>query len=225
VEDYGITVLTDTTERAPTFSLVPFDQLVERRALHSACYVSLDDADDPAAAWETLLGRAPRPVEWPEVDERTTSDYLHGFDFSRQAPQRRRRQIPHQAHREFALCRSPGGIALELDGLRHDLPAAKLSELFQHLLLKQTLNIHSTLVMGRLGRYEGNLMTWVTPTNGKLVDRAARYVAHLLARAGDPGHSYEEIVHQIFEEMDAAGPGEPIVLRACDALRRRRAAS
>ena len=32
--------------------------------------------------------------------------------------------------------------------------------LFQHLLLKQLLNIHSTLVMGRLGRYKGNLMTW-----------------------------------------------------------------
>ena len=225
VADYAITVLTDTTERAPTFSLVPFDQLRLGRAIHSPCYVSLDDAHDPAAAWEALLGRAPRAVEWPDVDERTTSSYLHGFDFSRHAAQRRRRQIPHQAHREFGISRSQGGIALDLDGLRHDLPAAHLPELFQHLLLKQTLNIHSTLVMGRLGRYEGNLMTWVTPTNGKLVDRAARYVAHLLARAGDGGHSYEEIVHQIFEEAELAGPGEPIVLRACESLLRRRAAS
>ena len=44
-------------------------------------------------------------------------------------------------------------------------------------LLKMLLNQHSTLVMGRLGRYESNIMTWVSPNNGKLVDRAARYGA------------------------------------------------
>ncbi len=42
--------------------------------------------------------------------------------------------------------------------------------------------MHSTLVMGRLGRFEGNLMTWVYPSNGKLIDRAARYTEILLHR-------------------------------------------
>jgi N-acetylmuramic acid 6-phosphate etherase len=225
VAGYGITVLTDTTERAPTFSLVPFDQLVTTRPSHSPCYVSLEDGPDARQAWQRLLGRPPRAVEWPDVDPRTTDAYLHGFDFSRDAAARRRRQIPDRAHHEFRIAPTPRGIALELDGGGHEMPAAHLPELFRHLLLKLTLNIHSTLVMGRLGRYEGNLMTWVTPTNGKLVDRAARYVAHLLARAGGTAHGYEEIVHRLFEEMDRSAPGEPVVLRAFESLRERRAAS
>ena len=75
------------------------------------------------------------------------------------------------------------------------------------------------LVMGRLGRYENNLMTWVTPTNGKLVDRAARYVQHLLSHAGGTDPSYEEVVRQLFAEMDRARPDESIVLRTCHSLR------
>ena len=65
----------------------------------------------------------------------------------------------------------------------------------------------------------------VAPTNGKLVDRAARYVGHLLARKGRTYHSYEEIVHQLFHEMDRAEPGEPVVLRTFRSLAHQRAAS
>jgi N-acetylmuramic acid 6-phosphate etherase len=79
--------------------------------------------------------------------------------------------------------------------------------------------------MGRLGRYEGNLMTWVAPTNGKLVDRAARYVGHLLARKGRTYPGYDDIVRQLFHEIDRAEPGEPVVLRTFRSLMHRRAAS
>jgi len=118
-----------------------------------------------------------------------------------------------------------GDITFALGELRHAVPVEGLPELSRHLLLKQMLNIHSTLVMGRLDRYEGNLMTWVTPTNNKLVDRAARYVIHLLARTGLTHHRYEDVVHQLFAEMERAAPGEPVVLRALQALMPRRAAS
>jgi N-acetylmuramic acid 6-phosphate etherase len=80
------------------------------------------------------------------------------------------------------------------------------------LLLKQMLNIHSTVVMGRLGRYKSNVMTWVSPTNCKLVDRATRYVKQLLAGAGRPNPRYEEVVHRLFAEMDVTRPGESVVL-------------
>ena len=90
------------------------------------------------------------------------------------------------------------------------------------LLLKQVLNIPSTVVRGRLGRYERNIMTWVSPTNGKLVDRATRYVEHLLAGAGHVETRYEEIVRQLFAEMDVSEPGESVVLRTYRALSRRR---
>ncbi|MCZ6747313.1 MAG: hypothetical protein O7C74_08885, partial [Acidobacteria bacterium] len=82
------------------------------------------------------------------------------------------------------------------------------------------LNIHSTLVMGRLGRYESNLMTWVSPTNGKLVDRAVRYVQHLLADAGQADRTYESIVRRLFAEMEASEPGESVVLRTYRSLLR-----
>ena len=212
VRDYGITVFTDTTERAPTFSLAPFEQLATRSQQHSLCYVSLAAADTPHAAWLRLLNREPRALNWPEVDPRTTSDYLRGFDFSSEALPRRQRQIPDKTHHEFSIHKTHDGFALRLGELSHNVIADDLPDLFQHLLLKQMLNIHSTLVMGCLGRFKNNLMTWVTPTNGKLVDRAARYVEILLAAEGRTNHGYSEIVRQLFVEMDRTDPGESVVL-------------
>jgi hypothetical protein len=37
-------------------------------------------------------------------------------------------------------------------------------------------------------RFEGNLMTWVYPSNGKLIDRAARYTGILLRARLRPIH-------------------------------------
>ncbi len=221
VRDYGITVLTDTTERAPTFSLVPFDQLKERRSRYSLCYVSLEEAEGPAEAWTQLLNRTPRPLNWPEVDARTTSEFLHDFDFSVHALERRRRWIPDKTDHAFRIRRSRDGIEFRLENLAHDVPVNDLPGLLQHLLLKQMLNIHSTVVMGRLGRFRNNLMTWVSPTNGKLVDRATRYVKHLLASAGRTDQRYEDIVRQLFAEMDGIEPDESVVLRTYRSLLRK----
>jgi N-acetylmuramic acid 6-phosphate etherase len=221
VRDYGITVLTDTTERAPTFSLVPFDQLREKLSHHSLCYVSLEEAEGAADAWAQLLNRSPRPLNWPDVDPRTTTEHLYGFDFSVNALERRRNRIPDTTHHEFRIHGSPDGIMFQLGSVAHAVPARDLPDLFQHLLLKQILNIHSTLVMGRLGRFKNNLMTWVSPTNGKLVDRATRYVKHLLVGAGRTDQGYEEIVRQLFTEMDGIEPGESIVLRTYRSLMRK----
>jgi N-acetylmuramic acid 6-phosphate etherase len=180
--------------------------------------VSLADAERAEDAWLRLLHRPPRPLDWPEVDARTTGEYLAGFDFSTRALELRRRRSPGRTHHEFVVDSSPGGIRLELGPLAHEVPAAGLPELHRHLLLKQLLNAHSTLVMGRLGRYRHNLMTWVSPTNGKLVDRAARCVGHLLAAAGRSDVAYATVVRQIFAEMDRVPPGESVVLAAFHAL-------
>ena len=109
-------------------------------------------------------------------------------------------------------------LGLHLRGVRTAVTADRgLALLKRHVLLKLLLNAHSTLVMGRLGRYEGNLMTWVTPTNGKLVDRAARCTGHLLRRSGVEA-SYERIVEHLFVEMERAEPGESVVVRTWRAL-------
>jgi N-acetylmuramic acid 6-phosphate etherase len=206
VRDFGITVFTDTTERSPTFSLVPFGRLNGHPALRSLCHVLIEDARDPADALFRLLNRAPRSLNWRDVDPRTTDEYLRGFDFSPGA------RIGGQPHYEFRIRNSGDAVTFRLAELVHDLPLDGAPALFQHLLLKQLLNIHSTLVMGRLGRYEGNLMTWVAPTNRKLIDRATRYVQHLLADAGRPGATYEQVVYRLFAEMQTTPPGESVVL-------------
>ena len=74
------------------------------------------------------------------------------------------------------------------------------------------LNIHSTLIMGRLGRYKGNLMTWVNPTNGKLIDRAARYVSILLQEQGI-SRSYEDVIFELFESLELKNNQESIVMQ------------
>jgi N-acetylmuramic acid 6-phosphate etherase len=77
------------------------------------------------------------------------------------------------------------------------------------------LNAHSTLVMGLLDRYEGNIMTWVRPSNNKLIDRAARYVLQLLKLQGKSA-SYEDVVEKIFQESDKLGENDPIVLKVLE---------
>jgi N-acetylmuramic acid 6-phosphate etherase len=47
------------------------------------------------------------------------------------------------------------------------------------MLLKIILNTHSTIVMARMGKVLSNFMTWVRPSNNKLIDRAIRYITYL----------------------------------------------
>src|SRR5690606_13393941 len=80
-------------------------------------------------------------------------------------------------------------------------------QLFNHLMVKMLLNAHSTLIMGLMGRYEGNVMTWVRPSNNKLIDRAARYVLQILKQQQKVA-SYEDVVLKIFEEIEQLNENE-----------------
>jgi N-acetylmuramic acid 6-phosphate etherase len=86
------------------------------------------------------------------------------------------------------------------------------------LSAKMLLNMHSTLVFGRLGRFEGNLMTWVYPSNGKLVDRAARYTQILLKLKGLGAFDYDAIVRAQFECKAELSPKESIVHKTIEKL-------
>ena len=67
--------------------------------------------------------------------------------------------------------------------------------------------------MGRLNRYYSNIMTYVKPTNYKLIDRAARYV--MILRKGS---TYEEVVRAIYELKQKIEYDEPIVLKVIEYL-------
>ena len=105
-------------------------------------------------------------------------------------------------------------------GHSHRLDLSGLSLLEEHLLLKMLLNTHSTLLMGRLGRYHGNVMTWVRPSNNKLIDRAVRYVSFLLGVDAER-FTYAELVEACLEEFAKLGPDEPVVLRVVERLQAR----
>jgi N-acetylmuramic acid 6-phosphate etherase len=210
-DEYAITVFTDTTERAPTFNLAPFDNPKHLTERHSLTYITIPSTASSPEAWNHLLARAPRPLHWPEVHAKTSQEYLLSFDFSRASVLFRKQLVPGAEHHVFSVENSGGKIVWKFRELSQAFPLSGSISLFDHLMVKMMLNMHSTLVMGRMGRFEGNLMTWVYPSNGKLVDRAARYTQILLRRSGQGEFNYDDIVRAQFQAKADLSPKESIV--------------
>jgi N-acetylmuramic acid 6-phosphate etherase len=217
---YAITLLTDTTERSPTFSLPGFENYGEAKGQPSLAYLTIPGAKDASSAWSKLLLREPRALEWEELEGVAGGRRLYGFDFSQAVKGQREKRLGGRPQHLFQIHRRGQKLDFHLGSLRHRQEIAGLHPLFEHLYLKLLLNAHSLLVMGRLGRFESNVMTWVRPSNNKLVDRAIRYVVFLLEKEGG-AFSYEDICYQLFEEAESVGEGESVVLKTVAALRRK----
>lgn len=221
-EDFAISILTDTTERAPTFSLYPFENLQDRgkaEFVPALCYLVLPRAQTAQEAWRVLLGREPRALNWQGLEGRVDLQHLYGHDFSRKILNARRDYLPAAEHATFTIHKTGQQLTLRFNGISQSLSLKGLSRLGEHLVLKMLLNTHSTLIMGRLGRYEGNLMTCARPSNNKLIDRTIRYVELLLQQRGIE-KSYQEIAYACFQEMETIRPDEPIVLKTFQRLLR-----
>ena len=65
----GIDVLTDTTERSPTYCTPPFRKFDDYKAADSWAFLFLPNPETPQA-WESILKRDPRCVEWSESEVR-----------------------------------------------------------------------------------------------------------------------------------------------------------
>ena len=217
---FGITVLTDTTERSPTFMLRPFENQLHPEERASWCHLCLRETTDGAQAWRTLLLREPRTLEWEGVKTLAGAGALAGYDFSSALLEKRRLRTQGDRTEAFVIRDTPIGLEFSLGECRHQLELPGASFLMKNLLLKLILNTHSTLVMGRLGRYLDNLMTYVKPSNLKLIDRAIRYVRLLLQRRQGAAPSYETVARQLFLERDRLGAEEPIVMKTMLALMR-----
>ena len=219
---YGITVITDTTERSPTFSLAAFENRNDANASASLCYLCIPTVDSAEAAWVQLLKRTPRPlVGWKDHEEIAGPSRLGGYDFSSTLPGWRQSKRPNVTQKTFKVFRTERGIEFSFEALNSFFESRHLSLLNEHLLLKMLLNIHSTLVMGRLGRYQGNVMTCVRPSNYKLIDRTIRYVQMLLNREGISKYSYSDICLQCFVELELADVNEPIVWKIFESLKKK----
>jgi len=63
----GVDVLTDTTERSPTFCTPSFRKWDDEQAADSWSFLFTPLAATPDA-WPALLGRSPQTIEWPDED-------------------------------------------------------------------------------------------------------------------------------------------------------------
>jgi N-acetylmuramic acid 6-phosphate etherase len=66
---FGIDVLTDTTERSPTYCTPPFRKFDDTTATESWSFLFMP-ADETPVAWQQILERDPNCVEWSEADVR-----------------------------------------------------------------------------------------------------------------------------------------------------------
>ncbi|GHC08108.1 hypothetical protein [Cerasicoccus arenae] len=220
-DDYGVTVLTDTTERAPTFSLSIFERYVGEATTEplSLCYLTLPTEPAAALAWRRLLRREPRCLTWPENLPVTRREQLMGYDISSNAARHRAQSCGEARHHCFSIDHVDGAVGWSLDRLAAEAVPAGLPLLESQLLLKILLNAHSTLVMGRLSRYAGNLMTYVKPSNNKLIDRAIRYIQTLQCEAGGTKTDYAVVCRELYRQRETLAPDEPIVLKTLNALK------
>lgn len=216
----GITVITDTTERSPTFSLYPFENVLEKENNLSLCYLFMPEASSSEEAWEKLLWRAPRTLEWPDINGIASRERLLGFDFSRGVFARREEQRRSIKQHLFKILNDEDGISFSLSGESHLFITPFSTPIFKHLVLKMILNTHSTLIMGRLGRYEGNVMTYLRASNNKLIDRAIRYIDMLLKNKGI-FLSYNELCYILFEMLEKTPSDQSIVMATVSEIERR----
>lgn len=205
--EIAIAVMTDTTERSPTFNLPGFEK--EGEEALSMAYLCVKDTFNSESAWESLLSRSPKAIDWEETAGKINLTEVYSFNISEDSITRREKQLQAET---FSIISHDDSIDLEFKGLKKNVKLSSRNLLFKHLLLKVILNIHSTLIMGRLGRYEDNMMTYVRASNLKLIDRAIRYAKQLLLKNGiQPDDT--EMAKFIFEHKHEDGP---IVLKLRD---------
>ncbi len=66
-DQLGLDVLTDTTERSPTYCTPPFRKADDSTAAESWAFLFLPPLETPDA-WRHILKREPRGIEWSETD-------------------------------------------------------------------------------------------------------------------------------------------------------------
>jgi N-acetylmuramic acid 6-phosphate etherase len=214
-DEHAITVLTDTTERSPTFSIAPFENELSTTDRLAWTYLTVPSVTRPDRAWEKILMRPPRPLTWKSVAKKYDASVMGGFDFSTQTVLRRRLLLG--APLIFSVESGAGYLHLSIGGRAASLPV-RGSRLTEHLILKCAMNMSSMLVMGRLGRFQSNLMLYVKASNNKLIDRAIRYIRLLQEDAGSASTSYDEVCHALFEVRLTLDPEDSIVLRTLEKL-------
>lgn len=219
-DTFPIAVLTDTTERSPTFSLTPFEKKTDFHPSHySLCYLGVPSASDAQESWMAILNREPIGLEWQELNGRLGYESILDFDFSDKFLNARALKLFPCEQKTIALNKFENRIEFSTDQFNSVMESPLLDHpLLEQLMVKMILNTHSLMVMGLLGRYEGNVMTWVRASNGKLIDRTLRYLNYLIEKRGLQNPGREQLLEKIFTEMKQIGPNDAMVLKILEKL-------
>jgi N-acetylmuramic acid 6-phosphate etherase len=178
--EYGLSVLADLTERAPTFNV---ENLEWAR-------MAVIKTQQQKEALEKILLRPVEALNWQELLQ-TKMDYLQQFNLSETMDAKRACVEIKEIENDLVISYADQTVRVEI---------TDLSLAFKQLLLRLILVNHSTLVFGRLGFYQGNLMTFVKPSNFKLVDRAVRYIQFLAQIRYHKQLAYQEIAEFILQK-------------------------
>lgn len=200
-DEYLLDVLTDTTERSPTFMTPPFCSADMKDQPQSWAFVK-NPTCDTKQAWTACFLREPRCIDWPmevykslgmtdrqveripDVSSRALSRFMIGNE---PIPARENAVASHAMWVDAASApacfkehadRYQSSSELTLEGAGVNLPDTGM-DMFQHLCIKLMLNTLSTGVMACMGRIHGNWMTSLAISNKKLMDRGARIVSDL----------------------------------------------
>jgi len=190
---FGLSVLTDTTERSPTFGLDPFENLNDKNFVESFNHLEIAGVFDNKTAWSSLLSRDPRELLWNELQGRSSFNTINGFKIFDGHTKNRKKEYEY-----FEIRYSENHFEFSLMDENLTICCAGLNYFSQSIFLKIILNIYSTCLMATVDRFESNIMTWVRSSNYKLIDRSVRYARMLLIQKGiNP--SYDEVAKLVME--------------------------
>ena len=213
-DEFLLDVLTDTTERSPTFMTPPFCSDDMNQKEQSWAFVK-NPTCDTQTAWVKCFLREPNCIEWerekyeqfglnskqiekiPDISSKALKRYMIGKE---PMPQRENSRCSHamwvdatcapEAFRQQAA-RYHSWSQLTIEAADIHLPDTGM-DMFEHLCIKLMLNTLSTGVMARMGRINGNWMTCLAMSNKKLIDRSARIVSDVC------GVPYEQALEEIY---------------------------
>ena len=223
---YLLDIFTDTAERTPTFMLTPFKKADDADAPEPWA-MAKSPLYPTSQVWQNCFRRELRCIGWGPEDYRKMGgtekmiscppaigkEEMLRFEVGNEPVPRRCDRPGDTAvlvgwNDEKCLAEAFGKQAVSFPRrekmiFSFDIPASPLF-LMRHLAVKLFFNTLSTGTMVRLGRVSGNWMSFVAPTNKKLIDRAARLISDL-------GHvDYRTACELLFEAMESPGDASPV---------------
>ena len=228
-DDFLLDILTDTTERSPTFMLPPFRKYDDFISSQSWSFVK-NPKFPTEDAWRSCFLRDQRCLNWKHDDyermgisaliksgiPRVNAEELMKFRIGNETDPERYKpehnaavwigdRMPGKEFRDIAgTFRNSVSMVIGKEGENADffIPykgGKSPLRLFEHLAMKLVLNIISTGTMARMGKVTGNWMNCLDISNKKLIDRCIRIIAD---QCGLP---YNEACLELFislEEID-----------------------